>query len=387
MVRGALAVLGGLLACATTALAEEAALVAVDAVRVEDMAETVRVLGRLVARQRGEVSTRVAGLVAEFDVDVGDHVRQGDVIATLDIGHLQGMRTLAAAEVAESEAALADAEADEAIAAAAIVTAKARVAAAQQELDRLEKLVNSAAFSQARYDDLKQEIVVAESLVAEAVAGKRKAATAIGRSRAAIERSRASLTMADDDVADARILAPYDGVVVIRAVEIGAYVDSGDALVTLLNDTELEIEAEVAAERLAAVTPGLEVGVDLAPGLTVTATVRAVIADENSMTRTRPVRLAFAAPPGAGLAAGQSVEVALPVGPSRRVLTVSKDAILRDTTTSWVFVAAAGQADKRLVVLGPATGDRFEVLDGLREGDAVIVRGNERLAPGQAVSF
>jgi multidrug efflux pump subunit AcrA (membrane-fusion protein) len=345
------------------------------------------VLGRLVPLQRGDVSTRVAGLIAEVAVNVGDRVRRGDVIARIDAGHLRRLRDLAQAELAEAEAARADAAAEGAIAEAAIATAKARVGSARQELDRMEKLVDSAAFSQARYDDLKQEIVVAESVVAEAAARRDKAKTALGRAEAAIARARANLALADDDLADAVIRAPYEGVVVLREAEVGAYADNGDALVTLLNDRALEIEAEVPAERIAAVVPGLAVAVTLAPGVEGKAAVRAVVADEDPMTRTRPVRLVLEAPPGVSLAAGQSVEVPLPVGPPREALTVAKDAILRDSAAAWVFVVVDGKAEKRPIRLGAAVGDRFEVLEGLAAGDPVIVRGNERLAPGQPVSF
>ena len=52
-----------------------------------------------------------------------------------------------------------------------------------------------------------------------------------------------------------------------------------------------------------------------------------------------------------------------------------------------MFVVVDGGAEHGAVELGGAVGDRFEVISGLAEGDRVVVRGNERLAPGQAVSF
>ncbi|MEX2647770.1 MAG: efflux RND transporter periplasmic adaptor subunit [Alphaproteobacteria bacterium] len=377
------------LAVAPSAWSQEtdgALVVTVDEVVFAPVSETVRVVGRLVARQRGAVSTRMAGLVEAIAVAVGDRVVLGDVIARIDDQRHRLDRALAVAALAEAEAAVADAEAEAAVAAAVIETAKARRGAARVELDRIEKLRNSAAFSQARFDDLTQEVAIAESLIAEAVARRASAGSTIDRQRAAVERARAVLAIADDDIADAVIRAPYDGVVVVRHAEVGAYLDSGDAVVELVNDSALEIEADVPADRVAPLSPGLALAVEMAPHGTYQVKVRAVIADENPMTRTRPVRFALVDPPE-GLAAGESVVLALPIGVPRDALTVAKDAILREDSGAWVYVVVDGHAERRAVELGGAVGDRFEVLAGLAAGERVVVRGNERLAPGQAVSF
>ncbi len=88
-----------------------------------------------------------------------------------------------------------------------------------------------------------------------------------------------------------------------------------------------------------------------------------------------------------GLADGQSVSLTLPIGPPREILAVHKDAIIRGVDGAAVYVVVDGVAERRLVSLGEAVGSRFEVLDGLIPGDLVVVRGNERLQPGQAVQY
>lgn len=363
----------------------EAVVVAVDAVRTEPVDETVRVLGQLVARQRGEVSTRVAGLVAEAAVAVGDRVAKGDVLVRIDDRRLRLDRDLAVAALAEAEAAVADAVAEESVARAAIGTAKARRETARIELDRIEKLRNSAAFSQARFDDLTQEVAVAESLIAEAEARRGGAQASIERERAAVERARAAVAITDQFIADAVVRAPYGGVVVRRVAEIGAYVDSGDAIVEMMNDESLEITADVPAGLVGALDVGMTVAAELDDTVHA-AKVRAVVADENPMTRTRPVRFVLVDAP-AGLAAGQSAILDLPIGRPRLAMTVSKDAIVREASGPVVFVVIDGHAERRPVELGDAIGVRFEVLSGLADGERVVVRGNERLAEGQEVSF
>ena len=105
------------------------------------------------------------------------------------------------------------------------------------------------------------------------------------------------------------------------------------------------------------------------------------------MTRTRMVRLtpAIDGEP-APRPAGEAVDVLLPLGAAREVVTVHKDAILKRQGLSLVYVVDADNAAQaRPVELGEAVGPRFVVLDGLKPGETVVVRGNERLRPGQTV--
>ncbi|MCH7944033.1 MAG: efflux RND transporter periplasmic adaptor subunit, partial [Proteobacteria bacterium] len=84
---------------------------------------------------------------------------------------------------------------------------------------------------------------------------------------------------------------------------------------------------------------------------------------------------------------GQSVSLTLPIGPPRDIVTVHKDAITRGVDGIAVYVVIDGVAERRLITLGEAIGSRFEVLGGIEPGDMVVVRGNERLRSGQAVSY
>jgi hypothetical protein len=114
--------------------------------------------------------------------------------------------------------------------------------------------------------------------------------------------------------------------------------------------------------------------------------VRAILPTENPLTRTRTVRLTPEFSAGmAGLADAQSVTVKVPVGVARQVLTVHKDAIITRAGKSVVYVVTDDSAEMRPIVLGEATGGRMEVLEGLKEGEQVVIRGNERLQPGAKV--
>lgn len=333
--------------------------VQVDEVRSEPLDQTLPILGRFVARQTGPIAAETAGAVAEVTVQPGDRVEAGDTLAVLIADRLD-------AEVARRRAAVASAEAK-------IRTARARLAQSQQELERLQRLRQSAAFSQARFDDAEQSVVRFRSEVGEAEADHVK--------------YRAELRLAEIDLEKATIRAPYGGVVTLRHTESGAYVQPGSPVVTLLNDRELEIEADVPASRIGGVRPGLMVEASLDDGERYPAMVRAVIPNENAMTRTRAVRFTprFRSPPALS-AVNSTVTVHLPTGRPREVVSVHKDAVVQRGGPV-VFRVEDGKAAESRVRLGEGVGNRFEVLSGLEPGDLAVVRGNERLQSGQALDF
>ena len=84
-------------------------------------------------------------------------------------------------------------------------------------------------------------------------------------------------------------------------------------------------------------------------------------------------------------AANQTVTVQIPAGEIRDVLTVHKDAVLNRGGAQLVVLNEDGKATFRPVKLGQAIGQRFVIDSGLVEGDIVVIRGNERLQPGEMI--
>ena len=357
---GALLLFLGLTNTAALARERPPAPVAVDEVRTEKMAQTMPVIGRLVALRAGEVATRINGRIDRFRVEIGDRVSKGNVLAVLDSDRLQREYERRVASIAESQASL--------------ESEKASLAIDAQELRRIESLRKSAIFSKARYEDKQKEVL--------------RAHTRVNRAEAILENTTALLRLAELDLADAKILAPYDGVITIRHTEVGAYVQKGAAVVSMVNDKNLEIEADVPAQRLTGIKPGIVVKIELDKQKSYFAVVRAIVPEENPLTRTRRVRFIpkFDAKAG-NLATNQSATIQIPIGAARQVITVHKDAVIKRGGASFVFVAADGAVQIRPVALGEAIGTRFQVLSGLKPGELVVTRGNERLLPGQKVRY
>jgi len=350
----------GVFAAAPAPAQEQPSMVGVDAVRIEPLEQTVPVIGRLIARQAGVIAARTGGPVASLSVDVGDRVEAGDIVAVLVKDSLRWQVKLREADVAREIA--------------AVKTAQAQLKLRRQELARLERLRKSAAFNAARFEDKNQEMLQAQSEAAE--------------SQASLSSARANLELARINLRDADIRAPFAGVVSQRHTVAGAYLTAGESVVTLINDRDLEIEADVPAIRVGGLQPGTVVGFDLRDNRGLQAAVRAVVPSENPLTRTRTVRLIpdFSGVSSA-LATSQSVTLHVPTSAQREVTTVHKDAVLTRKGQNIVFVVIAGEAKIRPVKLGEAVGVRFQVSRGLKAGDVVVVRGNERLRPNQSVTY
>ncbi|MFD2206300.1 efflux RND transporter periplasmic adaptor subunit [Kiloniella antarctica] len=337
-----------------TASAQKASLVQVDEVRTETMDQTVPVIGRLVARQSGKVSARIAGPVEEVLVEVGDNVTTGQVIARLNSATLRADRDLATSEVQASSSRLS--------------TFQARLVLADQELKRFEKLKKSAAFNKSKYEDSIQNSVIAKAEVSQA--------------RADINTAKAKLRRAEINLAYTEIKAPYNAVVISKETEAGSYVQAGDPVADLLSRDSLEIEVDVPARRLKAIKAGMEFSLSLEDGTPLLATIRAILPRENPLTRTRPVRLSAQLPNPETLADNQSITLRVPAGAKRDVATVHKDAVIQSANGPMVFLNAEGHAQPRPIQLGQQIGNRIEVIYGLQVGDQVVTRGNERLFPG-----
>lgn len=332
--------------------------VGVDTVIEEDLAQTMPVIGRLVAQRTGVVASRINGPIGAFNVEVGDRVAAGDIIATLIDNVLVANRDLWRAELQEAES--------------GVGTRRAELALRRQELKRLEDLEGSSAFSPARVADKRQEVAIAQS--------------ALGEQQASVGIAEANLRRAEINLYNAQIRAPYPGVVTARHTEVGSYVSVGDQLITMVDDRSLEIEADVPTERVGGLRAGTLVSYRIPSAEAEMAVVRAIVPDENPLTRTRSVRFTASLAEEIMLAANQSVTLDVPIGAPRRVVSVHKDAILERGGSQTVVVVADGAAEFRPVTLGAAIGSRFEVIAGLSMGDVVVVRGNERLRPGQPVA-
>ncbi len=325
------------------------------------IADTTPVIGQLVASVEAAVASRRAGIAGEVLFSIGDTVQAGDLLVKLETRQTEIEKTSA-------EAALATAK-------AGVAAAEASLALAVQGLERQSRLQGSTAFSRAQFEDLEQTAARAQSELARAVAQVRSAD--------------AMMSMMQYNLDNTEIRAPFTGVVTERIAQPGQFVRLGDAVARLLDSKRLEIEADTPTELTAGLAPGTVVEVRFDGGVSASATVRAVLPVETIATRTRPIRFTadLADVDPLRIAVGKSVTLQIPVSAPREAVLTPKDALVQARGGGWsIFVVEDGKAQPRPVTLGEAAGDRIEIVRGIDAGDEVVIRGNERLRPGQDVA-
>lgn len=327
---------------------------------LRDITDTTPVLGEVIATTQSRVATRTAGVVDRVLFAVGDRVEAGQPLVHLDRDLIEIRRRTAAAALNAFEA--------------GVKVAEARVRLAVQAFERTSRLQGSTAFSKGQFEDLQESAEQARSELL--------------RARAQVAEAEAELARADYDLRHATIAAPFAGVVVARDAQPGSYMALGEPVATLLDIATLEIEVNLPAQFVDSVVVGSQIMAELEGYPPFATTVRSLLPVESATTRTRPLRLSadFSVLGTARLAAGRSVTLHVPVSAPRRALTVPKDALVQGRDGWMVFTVEDGSATPRPLQLGGAIGGRMEVLGGLLPGDVVVVRGNERLRPGQPVT-
>jgi multidrug efflux pump subunit AcrA (membrane-fusion protein) len=217
----------------------------------------------------------------------------------------------------------------------------------------------------------------------------------IAAAAAEVAKARADARYYAELIAQTRVYSPVDGVVSRRTLHVGETVGSGPsaspgsgALLTLVATARVYLEATAPEGALSYLKPGLPAAVtlDARPGRTFSGSVREIIPVAEGATRS--VRLRIALPPSDGLATvvGGFARATLQGESREEVLTVPRAAVQSDEGARGVYVLEGiSRASWRPLRLGETSGDRIEVLGGLRAGEPVIVAGASLLTDGQKV--
>jgi HlyD family secretion protein len=239
--------------------------------------EDITLYGNVDIRQV-ELAFRVPGRIAEMNLEEGEAVKAGALLARLDARSYQDSERAAEAEVARRTAALAKLQAGSRP--AEIAQARARVSEQQANLDNLrlslarnEALVRSGATTQVAYDNAKTAVETAGARldsVNKAYELTRQGARQedIAEADAALKVAQANLGAARTALADTELVAPSDGVILSRVRERGAIAGAGDIVYVLSLQKPIWARVYVSESLLGRVRPGMEVSVftDSAPG-------------------------------------------------------------------------------------------------------------------------
>lgn len=312
--------------------------VVVATAQAENVATRISATGTVVSRNDARISSEVGATLA-WIAEPGTVVRRGDTIAKLDTARLS--------------LALRDNE-------AAVKRLEAQLQLLATQRNRLQTLGES---------------VVSQSQLDEAVSRERMGEQDVEQARVARDRARLDLDRAT-------VRAPFAGIVAERVQQSGEFVASGAPLLRLVNDRELEVVARAPLGSADTVRAGAEVRL-IEGDRNSSGTVRAVIPVGDERSRMVELRIALA---DRSLRVGTPVRVEIAPRNPKAVVTVPRDAVILRQGASYVMrVRADNTAERVAVNLGPGRDNQVQIDGTLRAGDRVIVRGGERLEPGQSV--
>jgi RND family efflux transporter MFP subunit len=335
-----------------------------------EVVETVAVTGTLIPRNEVLAGPEIEGLrIIEILVEEGDVVNAGDVLVRLS-------RDTIDAQLAQSDAALARADAGVAQANSQIAQAQANAALARADLGRAQTLIRSGASTQAVVD----QRAAAEQAASAQLQAARDALRASEAERRSVEAQRRELQLR---LARTQVRTPAGGLVARRNAKLGAVASAaGEPLFRIIENAEIELEAEAPEARLAALAPGQKAVVHLAGGARVEGRVRLVSPEIDRATRLGRVRIALSDPKGARIGAFARAEIEIR---RERSVTAPASAIIHSPEGVSVLVAQNGSVRQRFVKLGHVDGVRAEIRSGVEEGEEIVLRAGAFLRDGDAV--
>jgi RND family efflux transporter MFP subunit len=308
----------------------------------ETLAIALQANGNVSAWQEASVGAEVNGLrLAAVNVNVGDAVKKGQVLATFTTDTARADSLQSKASVVQAEAGYLNAKAD---------------------ADRARSIQDSGALSASQ---------IAQYVTQEKVA------------KAQWEASKALLSATEIRLGNTTVKAPDDGLISARGATVGAVVGAGQELFRLIRQSRMEWRAEVTASEVGRIRVGQKARVTLATGIELNGKVRAIAPSANEQTRNILVYVDL--PRHNDLKAGTFARGVFAIGQSEALTAPTPAIVVRDGNNFVFVVDAESKAAARQVQTGRRVGDRVEIVEGLQAGERVAVQGAGFLNDGDLV--
>jgi RND family efflux transporter MFP subunit len=311
-----------------------------EAVNIE-IAPFVWVTGTVIGRFDSKIAAEVEGTL-ETVLEVGDQIKKNDVVAKVD----DTTYHLAMNEI-QTE----------------VKPIETMVEFFRREAERLEKLAkqNNAAKNQLDQTQTSRDEALAKIRVVKA-----------------------RLAMARDDLKRTTVRAPFTGVVIERFKSPGERVDAGDQIVRLIDTERVEVQARIQQASFPHVKSGDQLRVK-GPSGEIDGVVRTVIPVGDDVSRLYEIRVEF---DNSDWPAGTAVEIATPIKEKQNVIAVSRDAlVIRQSGVIVYRINGEDKAEPVPVTTGISNTSHIQVIGNINENDKIVIRGNERLRPGQQVQI
>jgi HlyD family secretion protein len=389
----------------------QAATVATTSTAVErgNIRQVVACSGRVVANFDVDIKCKASGQITKLPHDVSDMVKQGDLLVELDPVDEQRVLHQAEVSLSASQARLVTAKQNLAIAEANLVTsekrtkadlasAQARAADARAKADRMRQLLEKKLASQEEADTAETsavqaaaDLIGAEASLEEIEAqrlGLEVKRQDVKLAEATVEADTIDRTIAEDRLKDTKVVAPMDGVVAARNIQIGQIISSGisnvgggTTILTLSDLSRIFVLASVDESDIGKVKEGQPaiITADAYPGRTFDGqVVRVAVRGVNSSNVvTFEVKIEVTSDNKQLLKPEMTANVEIVAAEKQGVLIVPVEAVLRKGRSFYVTLAKGAGGQEQEVRVGLNDGLRTEISEGVSEGDTVTFRKGE----------
>ena len=349
-----------------------------EAVQRRDVLQTVVASGRVETPHRVNIGGQITGTVARVPVSEGQTVKAGDVLVELVGTELQSARRQAQQAVVQAQNRLRQMnELQGPVVQQTLRQAQASLDTAQASWQRNQALFEQGFIGQAALDESRKALALADAQVRAAqqqVISTRSGGAEHSLALGAVAEAQANAETVNAKARYAVIQAPASGQLIGRNVEVGDVVQAGKVLMTLSPEGAMQLVVQIDEKNLRLMALGQQAlaSADAYPQQPFKAQVAYINPGINAQTGAVEIKLDVLEPQQ-NLKQDMTVSVDLVVARKPQVLALQVGRVNEISGTSpWVWLVQAGIAVRRPVRLGLRGGAWVEVLEGLREGDAVI---------------
>jgi len=364
--------------------------VQVSPVTRKDITYSLSATGDIAPLMQVDLFPKVSGYLERINVNLGDSVRQGQVVAQIDqTDFLQKVKEVEA-KVAHAKAQLSELmagsrpeelrQAEE-----AVRQAQSRFDNAKLQRERVEALFKRQVISKKEMDSTEMEYIVAEAhlaaseqhlkLVKEGARQEVKEA-----SQAKLKEMEAVLQQERIRLQNTQITAPFAGEIVRKYVDGGALVSPSTPLVNLVHTETLKVVANVLERDIPLLKPGMKANIqtEAYPGKSFEGKVVRMNMALEVATRTLQTEI-YVPNSSRLLKPGMFARLRIALSEKPKTLVIPANAVLEEAGTKFIFVVRGNQVFRTPIVVGFEEDPFVEVLKGVSEGDPVVVKGQESL--------
>lgn len=339
----------------------------VSAVSVQQVPRLHSFAGTVRSSAISSIAARIAGDVVAVHVREGDRVKKGQLLLEIDARDANSQVALARAGQGQAAEAIDSAN-------AGIASAQAQAAFAEATFKRFAALRERGSVSVQEYEHARAQHLSAAAELDRALQTRQQLL-------AQRDAAGASAAQAATMSSYTRVRAPFDGVISARLIDPGSQAAPGTPLLTIDSASSYRVEATV--DETAAVAVSDEVIVEIG-NASIRGRVAHVVPSLDPRTRTSLITIDL--PAGTAWRSGSYARVQVRSGDAQAIMIPASAVVRRGQVTGVFVVEGEGKALLRLVTLGETSGDRVEVLSGLRSGERIVSAATPSLREGVLIS-